>query len=124
DARLVNALLWSVALLLSVPFLVAIYRKLKALAMLLAELSVRPEMAGQLTAASRRVIAELIPVGALIGILLFLSALSVSILPPSEVLLVIVLAVGGVAALFWKRLMQLHSRLQIALYETMNPPAP
>ncbi|SMF13742.1 cation:proton antiporter [Pseudogulbenkiania subflava] len=124
DARLVNALLWSAALLLSVPFLVAIYRKLKALAMLLAELSVRPEMAGQLTAASRRVIAELIPVGALIGILLFLSALSVSILPPSEVLLVIVLAVGAVAVLFWKRLIQLHSRLQIALYETMNPPAP
>nr|WP_294864177.1 cation:proton antiporter [uncultured Pseudogulbenkiania sp.] len=124
DTRLVNALLWSVALLLSVPFLVAIYRKLKALAMLLAELSVRPEMAGQLTTASRRVIAELIPVGALIGILLFLSALCVSILPPSEVLLVIVLAVGAVAVLFWKRLIQLHSRLQIALYETMHPPAP
>jgi CPA2 family monovalent cation:H+ antiporter-2 len=37
------------ALLLSLPFLIAAYRKLKALSMLLAEMGVKPEMAGRHT---------------------------------------------------------------------------
>jgi CPA2 family monovalent cation:H+ antiporter-2 len=36
-------------LLLSLPFLIAAYRKLKALSMLLAEMGVKPEMAGRHT---------------------------------------------------------------------------
>jgi CPA2 family monovalent cation:H+ antiporter-2 len=41
DPRVPHTLAWSAAMLISLPFLIAAYRKLKALAMLLAELLVQ-----------------------------------------------------------------------------------
>ncbi len=79
-----KALIWGGALLLSLPFLIAAYRKLKALSMLLAEMSVKPEMAGRHTQRVRRVIAELIPLLSLLVIFLLLAALSASILRPTS----------------------------------------
>jgi CPA2 family monovalent cation:H+ antiporter-2 len=57
-----KAVIWSGALLLSLPFLIAAYRKLKALSMLLAEMSVSPERAGQYTMPVRKMISEVIPI--------------------------------------------------------------
>ena len=52
--------------------------------------------------------------------LLLVSALSSSILPPAE-LLVAVLAMGAlILALLWRTLVKLHSRLQIALIDTLH----
>ena len=59
--NLQKAMVWGAALLLSLPFLIAAYRKLKALSMLLAEMGVTPEKAGRHTARVRKVIAEVIP---------------------------------------------------------------
>lgn len=70
---------------LSLPFLIAAYRKLKALSMLLAEMGVTPEKAGRHTARVRKVIAEVIPLLSLLVIML-LMALSASILPTLELL--------------------------------------
>ena len=115
-----KALVWGGALLLSLPFLVAAYRKLKALAMLLAELGVRPEKAGRHTVRVRRVIAELIPLLSLAVIMLLLAALSTSILPTGEALLVVALVAAAALTLFWRWLIRLHSRMQIALLETLE----
>src|SRR4030095_13338463 len=71
-----SALVWGGALLVSLPFLIAVYRKLKALSMLLAELGVRREHAGAQTDRVRRVLAEVIPAAALVGILFLIAALS------------------------------------------------
>jgi monovalent cation:H+ antiporter-2, CPA2 family len=99
------------------PFLIAAYRKLKALAMMLAETSVR---AGRYTDGARRVVSEVIPAASIAAMLLFVSALSSSILPPTE-LLVAVLAMGAlVLVLLWRTLVKLHSRLQIALIDTLQ----
>jgi len=117
NAALANALLWGAALVLSLPFLIAAYRKLKALAMMLAEAGVR---AGRHTARVQRIVAEIIPAASTAGMLLLVSALSSSILPPAE-LLVAVLAMGAlILALLWRTLVKLHSRLQIALLETLQ----
>src|SRR5690606_37302060 len=89
--NLQKALLWGGALLLSLPFLIAAYRKLKALSMLLAEMSVTPDKAGRHTERVRKVIAELIPLLSLLGIMLLLMALSTSILPTLELLVLIAL---------------------------------
>jgi len=62
DAQIQKAVIWGAALVLSLPFLIATYRKLQALAMLLAEVSVNPEFAGAYTSGVRRVISEVIPV--------------------------------------------------------------
>ena len=117
NRSLAHATIWCVALLLSLPFLIAAYRKLKALAMMLAEASVH---AGRYTDKARRVVSEIIPAASIAAMLLFVSALSSSILPPAE-LLVAVLAIGGlVLVLLWRTLVRLHSRLQIALMETLQ----
>ncbi|QXI38478.1 cation:proton antiporter [Pseudomonas xantholysinigenes] len=115
-----KALIWGAALLLSLPFLIAAYRKLKALSMLLAEMGVKPEMAGRHTQRVRRVIAEVIPLLSLLVIFLLLSALSASILPTSELLLIIAVVAAVVVAVLWRWLIRVHTRMQVALLETLE----
>ncbi|WP_044873301.1 cation:proton antiporter [Pseudomonas sp. LFM046] len=115
-----KALIWGGALLLSLPFLIAAYRKLKALSMLLAEMGVSADKAGRHTERVRKVIAEVIPLLSLLGILLLLMALSASILPTLELLVLIALVAAAVSALLWRWLIRVHSRMQIALMETLE----
>lgn len=120
DVSQQKAVIWGAALLLSLPFLIAAYRKLKALSMLLAEMGVKPEMAGRHTQRVRRVIAEVLPLLSLLVIFLLLSALSASILPTSELLLVIAVVAAVVVALLWRWFIRVHTRMQIALLETLE----
>ncbi|TRX73901.1 cation:proton antiporter [Pseudomonas mangiferae] len=122
--NLQKALIWGGALLVSLPFLIAAYRKLKALSLLLAEMSVSPDQAGRHTARVRRIVAEVIPLLSLGGIVLLLMPLSASILPTLELLVVIGLLAAGVSALLWRWLIRVHSRMQIALMETLDRPEP
>jgi len=115
-----KAWIWGASLLLSLPFLIAAYRKLKALSMLLAEMSVKPEMAGRHTERVRRVIAEVIPLLSLMVIFLLIALLSASMLPTSEWLLLIVVVAGVVAAVLWRWFIRVHTRMQIALLETLG----
>ncbi|PKH39321.1 cation:proton antiporter [Pseudomonas prosekii] len=115
-----KALIWGGALLVSLPFLIAAYRKLKALSMLLAEMGVKPEMAGRHTQRVRRVIAEVIPILSLLVIFLLLAALSASILPTNELLVLIAVVTAAVAALLWRWFIRVHTRMQVALLETLD----
>ncbi|WP_226476849.1 cation:proton antiporter [Pseudomonas sp. MWU16-30323] len=115
-----KALIWGGALLLSLPFLIAAYRKLKALSMLLAEMSVKPEMAGRHTQRVRRVIAEVIPILSLLVIFLLLAALSASILPTNKLLGLIAVVTAAVAAVLWRWFIRVHTRMQVALLETLD----
>ena len=115
-----KGMIWGAALLLSLPFLIAAYRKLKALSMLLAEMGVKPEMAGRHTQRVRRVISEVIPILSLLVIFLLLSALSASILPTNELLVVIAVVAAGVAAVLWRWFIRIHTRMQVALLETLD----
>jgi CPA2 family monovalent cation:H+ antiporter-2 len=122
NRAIANTLIWSAALVLSLPFLIAAYRKLKALSMMLAEVSVRG--ASRRSERVRRVIAEVLPLVSTTAMLLLVSALSSSILPPAE-LLVAVLVMGAlILALAWRALVKLHSRLQIALLDTLQSEKP
>ncbi|HEK1007006.1 cation:proton antiporter [Pseudomonas sp. NPDC012596] len=120
DVSQQKAMIWGAALLLSLPFLIAAYRKLKALSMLLAEMGVKPEMAGRHTQRVRRVVAEVIPLLSLLVIFLLLSALSASILPTNELLLIIAVVAAVVVAVLWRWFIRVHSRMQIALLETLE----
>ncbi len=120
DVSQQKAVIWGAALLLTLPFLIAAYRKLKALSMLLAEMGVKPEMAGRHTQRVRRVIAEVIPLISLLVIFLLLSALSASILPTNELLLIIAIVAAVVVALLWRWFIRVHTRMQIALLETLE----
>jgi CPA2 family monovalent cation:H+ antiporter-2 len=117
--RIRNAALWGAALVISLPFLIAAYRKVGALSLLLAEVGVRPELAGRYTTGARRLVAEVIPIAALVAMMLLITALSTSILPPAELLLLVLGVGAALVALLWRRLVGLHARLQAALRDTL-----
>lgn len=120
DPRLQKTLIWGVALLLSLPFLVAAYRKLKALSMLLAELGVKESRAGDHTQRTRRVVSELIPAAFIVAVIGLICLLSSNILPPTDWLIGVLLVAVVVVAVCWRWLIHLQARLQIALRESLN----
>lgn len=115
-----DAILWGIALLLAMPFLVAVYRKIKSLSLLLAELSVHVNVAGRFAIPIRRVLAEIIPLIAMIGIFLLMVALSGRFLPATDLLVVVLLTAAIILGFTWPWLVRLHAKLQIALHETME----
>ncbi len=120
DAQNQKAIIWGAALLISMPFLIATYRKLQVLSMLLAEVSVKPEFAGDYTTQVRRLISELIPVLSIMAIMFMIFVLSASILPPLNLLVFVCVGAVGLSWLMWSKFVKLHSRLQIALMETLQ----
>jgi CPA2 family monovalent cation:H+ antiporter-2 len=120
DARVENAVIWGVSLTISLPFLIAIYRKLKGLSMIIAEMTVKPNESGEYNIKLRRTIAEIIPVSAMLGIVLMIIALSASILPPIGLLILVLVIVIALAAILWGWFIKLHSRLQVAFMDTFK----
>ena len=114
--------LWLTSVLVSVPFLIAIFRKLQALGMLVSEISVSRELAGEKTAAIRGIVAQVIPLAGFVGLGLFVLAMSSTLLPPLEVLALLVLIVILVTGVWWRAFVRLHAKGQIALRETFDQP--
>jgi CPA2 family monovalent cation:H+ antiporter-2 len=123
DATVRRSLAWSFAALLSLPMVVAAYRKAGALGMLLAELSI-PDRFGSRTFRIRSVLGRIIPVVAMLILGLLVAALASTILPPREVAGVLVLIGIGLVWLLWRVLVQVHARLQAALRDTLEKPGP
>jgi monovalent cation:H+ antiporter-2, CPA2 family len=115
-----SMLLWCAALALSMPFLVAIYRRLQTAAQRLAIVSVSPDMTGRLTARIRHILAELVPIVAMVGLFLLVAALSGSILPPIDLLIVVLICAALLLFLIWRWCEQIHAKWQTALQETLS----
>ena len=111
---------WCAALAASLPFLIAMYRKLQAMSLLLAEISLGGSPIGDVSPGARMVIAQVIPMAAIGGVGLWLAALSSAILPPLGVLVAVISVALCVALILWRQFVHLHSRLQIALIETFD----
>ena len=123
DARAQSVLLWGLALIVSLPFLVAVYRKLKALALLLAQVSVQSSVTGRFTTGIRRVVAELVPLVAMLGVFLLVAALSGGILPPTDLLIAVLVCAALLLGVLWRWFIKIHAKLQIALRDTLNQKA-
>ncbi|MDR3399685.1 MAG: cation:proton antiporter [Pandoraea sp.] len=120
DPSLQSAVVWGGALVLSLPFLIAVYRKLKSLSLLLVELSVPPSLTGRYTLQVRRVVAEILPIAAMVGVILLVAALSSSILPSTEMIVLIVSGTVVLAIVMRSWFVRMHAKLQIALKETLE----
>jgi CPA2 family monovalent cation:H+ antiporter-2 len=121
DATVQRSLAWSLAALVSLPMIVATYRKAEALGMLLAELSV-PDRFGSRTYRIRAILARIVPLMSMLIMGLLVAALASTILPPREVAGVLILVGIGLAWLLWRVLVQVHARLQAALRDTLDKP--
>ncbi len=117
-----RSLAWSIAALISLPMIVAAYRKASALGMLLAELSIPERIGGAYNMRIRGVLARFIPLAAMWVLGLLVAALASTILPPREVAVVLVLVLLLLAWLLWRGLVQVHARLQAALRDTLDKP--
>ena len=119
-----HTLIWACALFLSLPMLIAIYRKAEALGMLLAEIGIRERFAGSYTQAIRNILARIIPLITLLALALLVSALGSTILPPRGIALSLVVLGVVLAVVLWRGLVKMHARLQAALKETLDKPGP
>ncbi|WP_321890704.1 cation:proton antiporter [Paraburkholderia tropica] len=120
DERIQRVVLWSAALVLAIPFLVAVWRKTQSLALMLAEVSVQPEKAGRFTRALRHAIAELVPAVSMIGVFVLVAALSGTILPPTGFLIGVLVCAALLTMLLWRWCVKIHASMQIALRETFD----
>ncbi|WP_243049075.1 cation:proton antiporter [Dyella sp. RRB7] len=117
-----RSLAWSIAALVSLPMIVAAYRKASALGMLLAELSIPQRIGGAYNMRIRAVLARFIPLATMVVLGLLVAALASTILPTREVAVVLVLVLLLLAWLLWRGLVQVHARLQAALRDTLDKP--
>jgi len=120
-----NAALWLTAVVFSMPMIIATARKLQALGLLLAETKVSQAAAGNRTEAIRTVVASVVPIAGTVALGLFILVLSSTLLPPLNVLLVLLVISGLIAWLLWRSFIKVYSKAQVALLETFaQPPAP
>lgn len=114
-----KAFFWALALIISLPFIIAAYRKIQFLCLLLTELNIKDDKA-DLNLKWHKIVAELIPLFSLMSMMLFVSALSISILPPIELLLFILIVCLVLMALLYNWFIKLHSRLKDIFLETFE----
>lgn len=116
-----RTLVWALALLLSLPFFVACYRKLKALGQIFAEATIG-QTDSRYPRKVRQIISELVPIFGTAVMLSMVFTLSGSMLPPVGTLWLIVGGAALTAILMSRQLIRVHSKLQIAIRETMETP--
>lgn len=120
-----NAALWLAASLLSLPLLIATYRKLQALGLLIAEVAGTRLESEPRAATIQAVISSTVPIAGTIGLGLLLLLLSSPLLPSGKILVPLLLIVVAVAALMWRKFIRIYSKAQASLEETFaQPPAP
>jgi CPA2 family monovalent cation:H+ antiporter-2 len=119
-----NAALWLTAMVVSLPLLIATFRKLQALGLLIAETRVTPAAAGERTAAIRAIVAQVVPFAGISVLGLLVLVLSSALLPPLNVLLVLLVVVAMITWLLWRYFIRVYSKAQIALEETLAQTPP
>jgi monovalent cation:H+ antiporter-2, CPA2 family len=120
DEGMQRMVVWGGALIISLPFLIATYRKLDAFGMLLAEPVKNAVSPPRPIGIALRVVIKLMPAMSIAGILVLITALSARILPPPALLLAALATAAVLATLLWKFFVRLHARLQIALFESVE----
>jgi CPA2 family monovalent cation:H+ antiporter-2 len=116
------AVVWLAAMVMVLPLMVVSYRKLRAVAGMVSELTVQRADAGNHTATLRGIVSGTIMCTGVAIIVMSVLVLSSALLPPWPVLLVLLGAVTFLVGLMWRRFEQLYARAQIALTETLTRP--
>jgi CPA2 family monovalent cation:H+ antiporter-2 len=116
------ALLWLGAMIVSMPLVVATLRKLHAMAMIVSEISIPRESAGERTQSLRGVVTNVIVFAGVGFILFWLFLLSTAILPPWPIVIVLLAVIIGITAVLWRSFIHVYARAQVALRETLSAP--
>jgi CPA2 family monovalent cation:H+ antiporter-2 len=115
-----KAILWLSAMIVSLPMLIAVFRKLQAAGMLVSEMSVSHAAGGENTAALRAIVSSIVVIAGSAGLVLFVMLLSSAILPSWNVLVVLALVLLAATVLLWRSFIRIYSKAQFALRETFE----
>jgi monovalent cation:H+ antiporter-2, CPA2 family len=114
-----QALVWTAVMILTSPIYLASFRKVTAIATLVAEICVPLHASSQTGAAIRAVISQVITLAALVVMTFLTILLSTSILSSLHTMFLLLVIVVIAMMLFRSTLIRLYSRAQIALNETL-----
>jgi CPA2 family monovalent cation:H+ antiporter-2 len=117
-----DALLWATALLLSMPLLIASYRKLQAMGMLVGEAAAQKVEGIRGRSAVKGVVSTSVLVAGTMVLGIVLLVLSAAILPSWKILIALLAIVAVITALMWRLFVRIYSRAQISLRETLDQP--
>lgn len=115
-----RGIVWLAAVLVALPILIATFRKIRAFANVLAEMSIRRGKSREHTDAQRAAMAGTILLASFTAIVLWILLLTSTILPPWPVLLVLALVIVAVAVTAWRWMIRVYAKAQIALTETLT----
>jgi CPA2 family monovalent cation:H+ antiporter-2 len=115
-----RATLWLAAMIVCLPMLIAVFRKLQAAGMLVSEMSIPRDQAGEGPAALRTVVSSAVLIAGCIALLLFILLLSSAILPSWNVLVVLAVVLVAAAIFLRRPFIQIHAKAQVALSETLS----
>jgi CPA2 family monovalent cation:H+ antiporter-2 len=125
DEEWLQAGLWLIAALAALPIFVAVFRKLQALGLLIAETRVKDTGNSERTATVRAMVAQVISAAGLGALAVYVLLLSSALLPSMSILLPLFAVLALITWLFWRTLIKLYSKAQVALEETFaQAPAP
>ncbi len=112
---------WTLAVVVALPIYVATFRKLQALGMMLAEISI-PATAGRHVTILRRVVENMFLALCVAGLGVITLLLSSTILPPRHLLLELLVVIGVAVFFFGTTFNRLYTRGKFALVETWTQP--
>ena len=113
-----KAAAWLLAMLISFPLLLAIWRKAEAGAMLIAEMRVTESKAGSKTQGIRAIVSGIIFVVSTAALLLFVIGLSSAILPSKNLLILVVVIALVFGFLLRRGAVKVYASAQAALQDT------
>ena len=119
-SRWLDAVMWAAALIVAMPLLIASYRKLQAVGMLLGELAIKNVEDKATRQTVTGVISASIVISGAVALGIVLLLLSTAILPSREIVFAVVLVVGLVTALLWRSFVRIYSKAQIAIQENLT----
>ncbi|TAK73115.1 MAG: cation:proton antiporter [Gammaproteobacteria bacterium] len=105
-----RTVIWSIALIISLPFLITVYQKSKRISLMLIKANTK----------SHKFISELLPIVLLLIIMMIVSALSDSILPPIGMLIITLAIIGILIITLLPWFMALYTKLHTSLLSSLK----
>jgi monovalent cation:H+ antiporter-2, CPA2 family len=116
--------LWLVAMVASLPLLVATYRKLRAVGMFVGEMVGQRQASDARRKAIQAIVGNTIPFGGIVGVAVMLLLLSSTLLTSAKELILLALVLAGVAFLLRRAFIRVYARAQVALEDTLSRSLP
>jgi CPA2 family monovalent cation:H+ antiporter-2 len=120
----IHAAVWLVAMLLSLPLLVATYRKLGAMGMMLGEIAANHFAPASRPVGIQATIANTVPIAGAVAMGLLLLLLSAPFLPTWRIFVFLMVVILAVVVLLRRSLIRIYAKAQASIEETFAQPPP